>query len=188
MNYKEKVSRWTLGTGKVFYERTRLDFITVLEKTGESSSLIRANILRQGKKKYELVLFQGHGHKDTIYKTNRWMNVRETLGNFLCDIDRALERPLTKFRLPTEEECFAPRAGDVVVFTKPETSYLGELGVIRENIPETGSFHIDNGFQYPGQHMDYYASEFEVIDHDPQLLEEPENETLESSSSFWIIS
>lgn len=168
MKYNNKLARWSMGNGN-FLRQERPDYAVVVDRTSGENGYIRASIRRLGKKNFTVILFQGRGHKDTSYKTNRWMNVRETIGIHLCDIDRALERPLTKFRMPTEEKCFAPRIGDVVVFTNPHTTYFGELGVIREYIKETGSYHIDNGFHYPNQNMDYYSDEFEVLDH----IEEP---------------
>jgi hypothetical protein len=102
-----------------------------------------------------------------------WEEAREIIHTHLQDIDRYLERPISNYWIPYENGRVVPRIGDVVVFTKPETSYIGELGVIKEFINRTGSYHIENGFFYPNQKGDFYADEFEVIDHDPSLLDEP---------------
>jgi hypothetical protein len=59
--------------------------------------------------------------------------------------------------------------GDVIVFTRPDTAYFGDLGIITDRT-KIGTYHIDDGYfiNSNGQwytFMDFYADEFEVIDH-----------------------
>lgn len=188
-NYRAMIQRWSLGSGEYKYEVSENKKVfSVTEPKGESSSFIRAVINpikgtryhTSGKKNlYKVTLFMGNGHKDAIH-TCTWDDARVIIHTLLQDIDRCLERPVSNFWIPAEDEHVVPRVGDVIVFTKPETSYVGELGVIKEFINKTGSYHIDNGFFYPNQNGDFYANEFEVIDHDPSLLDDPEDLRLEA--------
>ena len=186
MLYNKKVQRWSIGIGNVLHKH-RPDYSVVYDQTSkgpvEFSGFLRASVQRLGKKNFKVILFQGKDHKDTIYKTKRWMNVRETIGNHLCDIDRYLERPLTKFRMPTEEECFGPRVGDIIVYKGNYEFLYGALGEILE-VPGDKSYwnkkYGENGVTVAfgldsTRWVHLSPGECEIIDHidEPQFKVSP---------------
>lgn len=171
-----KADRWTKGTGEIRLERIQHNWVRITESNQPTCSFIRADIRRLGPRNYKIIMFQGRGHKDTVYMTNRWMNVRETIGNHLCDIDWYLKRPLTKFRLPTEDECFAPQPGDVVVFhgnfTEGDIGLVIKRGCINTSVLRWNVNYPDGGRVMVESFPFSDTSAFEVIDHDEDLLKD----------------
>lgn len=176
MKYKDKAHRWSIGTGEYRWERIESNFnaIYILEKIGNDNSHLRAQLNKLGHKKFRVILFQGRGYKDTIYKTDRWMNCRNVIGNHLSDIDRALERPVKSFYLPTEQEVFGPRIGDVVVCKRSDL--LGSIGLIEgKNVDKYFPWNvrytaINDDSNNTGAWGPMHERDFEIIDH---LSEDP---------------
>lgn len=181
-SYNDVVRRWILGSGRYEYQSNNDVFYVMESSSSEGAYYLTRAVINPikgtryqtsvNKNLYKVTLCMGNGYKDALH-TCTWEDARVIINTHLQDIDRYLERPISNYWIPYENGRVIPRIGDVVVFTKPETSYIGELGVIKEFINRTGSYHIENGFFYPNQKGDFYANEFEVIDHDPSLLNEP---------------
>jgi hypothetical protein len=88
---------------------------------------------------------------------------------------------------------YQPRAGDVVVFTSPMTSYYGELGLLVERVGgpcningwyiKTGipEWQPKNNYIPHDEGMYWLPSEFEVIDH---IDETPQEDYLSVSQKF----